>query len=83
MSTITFDTQLFVSRLRAAGFDEAQAEAVIRALVDAQDKLVTREHFDARLTQLETRIDGDTKLTRWMLSLLLGGVFSLVMKTFF
>lgn len=32
MSSVTFDTHEFVSKLRAAGFDEKQAEAVVRVV---------------------------------------------------
>lgn len=56
MSTITFDTLDATRRLRDAGFDEKQAETVVRVLADAQDRLVTREHFDA-----------ETRLMRWMI----------------
>lgn len=33
-----------------------QAETVVRVLSDAQDRLVTREHFDAKLESLELRL---------------------------
>jgi hypothetical protein len=36
MATITFDTHKFIRRLRSAGFEEAQAEAVAEAFQDAQ-----------------------------------------------
>lgn len=55
MSTISFDTLDATRRLRDAGFDEKQAETVVRVLADAQGQLVTREHFDAEI-----------KLLRWM-----------------
>jgi hypothetical protein len=32
MRTITFDTHEFVTKLRDAGFDEKQAEAVVRVV---------------------------------------------------
>lgn len=56
MSTITFDTLEFTRKLREAGFDEKQAETVVRVLVEAQERLVTREHFDAKLEALELRL---------------------------
>ena len=56
MTTLTFDTLDATRRLRDAGFDEKQAEAVVRVLSESQDKLVTREHFDARLEALELRL---------------------------
>jgi hypothetical protein len=40
MSTITFDTLEFTRKLRDDGFDEKQAETVIRVIADAQGTLV-------------------------------------------
>ena len=56
MSILTFDTLDATRRLREAGFDEKQAETVVRVLSDAQDRLVTREHFDAKLEAIELRL---------------------------
>ncbi|AVR87315.1 DUF1640 domain-containing protein [Thauera aromatica] len=56
MSTVTFDTREFTRKLRDAGFDEKQAETVVRVLAESQEKLVTREHFDAKLEALELRL---------------------------
>ena len=52
MSTLTFDTLEATRRLRNAGFDEKQAETVVRVLSDAQDRLVTSEHFDTKLESM-------------------------------
>jgi hypothetical protein len=68
MSTITFDTLDATRRLRDAGFDEKQAEAVVRVLADAQDQLVTTAHFDATIGLLRA----ENQHTRWMLGALLG-----------
>ena len=54
MATVTFDTLAAVHRLRDAGYDEPQAEAIVRVISDAQGQLVTRVHFDARISQLPT-----------------------------
>lgn len=56
MSTLTFDTLEATRRLRDAGFDEKQAETVVRVLSEAQDRLVTREHFDSKLESIELRL---------------------------
>ena len=56
MSTVTFDTLEATRRLRDAGFDEKQAEVVVRVLSDAQERIITREHFDSRLEALELRL---------------------------
>ena len=67
MSTITFDTLEATRKLRDAGFDEKQSETVVRVLADAQDSLVTREHFDFKFTLIEAKMD---KLS-WMLAAIL------------
>lgn len=56
MSTITFDTLEATRKLRDAGFDEKQAEAVVRVLSDTQNQLVTREYLDGKLQTLEMRL---------------------------
>lgn len=56
MATITVDMLDFTRRLREAGFNEKQVETVVRVLSDAQSSLVTQEHFDNELTQLEQRM---------------------------
>ncbi|MBF0419981.1 MAG: DUF1640 domain-containing protein [Magnetococcales bacterium] len=58
MSTaIAFDTLKFVRRLRDAGVDEKQAEALSEALSDiASEKLVSQEYLDMRLKELEYRL---------------------------
>jgi hypothetical protein len=68
MTTITFDTHKFIRRLRSAGFEEAQAEAVAEAFQEAQAESlpVTRDYLDARLYELENR------LVKWGIGLALG-----------
>lgn len=56
MTTLTFDTLDATRRLRDAGFDEKQAESVVRVLSESQERLVTREHFDSKLESLEQRM---------------------------
>lgn len=79
MSTITFDTLDATRRRRDAGFDEKQAETVVRVLSDAQGDLVTKSYLDAKLVPILT----DLALLKWMLGILMAGVLSLVLKTFF
>lgn len=56
MSILTFDTLEATRRLRDAGFDEKQAEAVVRVLSESQERLVTSEHFDDKMESLEQRL---------------------------
>jgi hypothetical protein len=79
MSTVTFDTLDAMRRLRDAGFDEKQAESVVRVLSDAQSNLVTREHFDARMEVIDAKFD---KLT-WMIGVLIAIALANFAKQFF
>jgi len=81
MATVTFDTHKFVRRLREAGFEENQAEALTDALRFAIDdsELVTRKDLQIELAPIKS----DLTVIKWMLGLLLGGVAALVLKSFF
>lgn len=83
MSTITFDTQELVRELREADFTEKQAETVVRIIAKAQDRLVTTEHFDNKHELLRVEINGKFTLLQWMVGILLAGVMSLILKSFF
>ena len=79
MSTIAFDTLDFVSKLRAAGFDEQQAGAVVRVVAEAQSSLVTREHFDNKIELLRT----EHAHNRWMMGILIALAVANFAKQFF
>jgi len=79
MTTITFDTLAFTRKLRDAGFDEQQAEAVVRVLAEAQSNLVTTEHFDAKIDLLRT----ENSHTRWILATVLAIAVANFAKQFF
>lgn len=81
MATITFDTLDFTRRLRDAGFEERQAETVVRIMADAQSNLVTREHFDAELKLLRWMIGASLAISSGIAVLLLKLFFSLPMNT--
>jgi len=88
MAAITFDTHKFIRKLRAAGFEEAQAEAVAEAFSDAQGEsdLATKRDISDLRRDIDVRferIDGELKLNRWMLGILIAGVMSLVLRAFF
>ncbi|MDD1631670.1 MAG: CCDC90 family protein [Methylococcaceae bacterium] len=83
MSTITFDTLQLVDKLKAAGFQQAQAEAIIRFLAEAQDTLVTKDYFDHKLEKELAPIRTGQAVQKWMMGVLLAGVLSLVLKVFF
>ncbi|MBP6582656.1 MAG: DUF1640 domain-containing protein [Chromatiaceae bacterium] len=83
MTTITFDTLHLVDKLKAAGFPPEQAEAVVRAIGEAQEELVTKTYLDHTLEKTLAPIRTDLTLLKWMMGLLLAGVMSLVLKGFF
>ena len=57
MPAATFDSLGYAKRLEAAGFTRQQAETQADAMRElADEKLVTREHLDMRLRELEYRL---------------------------
>lgn len=88
MTATTFDTHKFIRKLREAGLPESQAEAISDAFKEAQGEAELATKRDLRETELRIdarfeRIDGELKLNRWMLGVLLAGVISLVLKAYF
>lgn len=79
MTTITFDTLLLTDKLKASGIPPDQAEAIVRAIADSHGQLVTRPDLDAALAPIRT----DLTAIKWMMGVLLAGVVSLVLKSFF
>jgi hypothetical protein len=81
MSTITFDTHLFVRRLKEAGFDEKQAESLseaMRAAID-ESELVTKKDFQIELAPIKA----DLNLLKWMLGALIAMTIANFAKQFF
>jgi hypothetical protein len=88
MTAITFDTLKFVEKLKAAGVPEAHAKAEAEALVEALGaaEVATKrdiEKLEAGISTRFERLDGELKLNRWMLGILMAGVMSLILKAFF
>ena len=89
MTTVTFDMLNLVDKLKTAGFDQKQSEAVIRVIVEAQDGLVTKHDLNEVKNEIKSdinirfeRVDGELKLNRWMLGAILASVLSIVVKSF-
>ncbi|MBI3244933.1 MAG: DUF1640 domain-containing protein [Deltaproteobacteria bacterium] len=80
MAALTFDTLKFTKRLKEVGFPEAQAEALVDAVLEAtsEAELVTKKDLQIELAPLKT----DLTFMKWRLGLLLGGVVVLVLKAF-
>jgi hypothetical protein len=87
MAAVTFDTHEFVKKLKNAGFSESQAEAVAEAqrdsLAQALDSQLATKADVSRLELKLTEHEGEFKLIKWMLGIILGGVIALVLKAFF
>jgi hypothetical protein len=77
MTAVTFDTLKFAKKLEAAGFPQAQAEAVSDAFREASsEELVTRDYLDSRLevtkVYLESRIEAAKSETiKWVAGLMI------------
>lgn len=94
MTTITFDTHEFIKTLRDSGIPESQAEAMAKvqkaSLSEVMDAALATKgdiqsvRADTASIKLELAdVRSDIKILRWMLGLILAGVFSLIMKAFF
>lgn len=79
MTTITFDTLELVDKLKTAGIPQEQAEAVVRVIAEAQNRLVTKDDLEIALSPLKT----DLAVLKWMMGILIAGVLSIMLKTFF
>jgi len=57
MTAITFDTHEYIKRLKSVGFTEEQAEVFAEEHLRIIDEsLVTKEHLDSRLREMEYRL---------------------------
>lgn len=59
MTSITFDTHKFIRKLRDAGFEERQAEAVSDAFKEAtgEAELVTKQDLESVEMRLHAKLD--------------------------
>ena len=78
MAITTFDTHLFVTRLRKAGFADAQAEAIADAFKQAQseNQPITKDHFDAKL-KAEIEV-AKSEVVKWVVGLALAQIALIV-----
>jgi hypothetical protein len=88
LTAITFDTLKYAERLEAGGFSPQQAKAEAQALADilsSSEVASARdiERLEAKIELLRSDLTGKFVLLQWMLGLMLAGVASLVIKSFF
>lgn len=77
MTALTFDTHLFVKRLRDKGAPEAQAEAIIDVMRDARAQSLQESATKADLRELELRMDSrfkDLQVRLGSMIVVLGGL---------
>ena len=58
MSDPAFDTLGAARKLKTAGIEAEQADAIVEVMRESANQLVTVEHFDAGLAKLQAQIDG-------------------------
>ena len=76
MTAITFDTLKFVKTLKAAGFEERQAEALAEAQVDVFEKNLEELATKQDLKELELRVTNEMKEQELRLTLRFGGMLA-------
>ena len=78
MALTTFDTHLFVTRLRNAGFADAQAEAISEAFKQAQSESqpITKDYFDAKF-KAEIEV-AKSEVIKWVVGLALAQIALIV-----
>ena len=78
MASVTFDTLKFVEKLKDGGVPEAQAkaEALVIAFSEAMHTpLATKTDIN--------RLERELLVVKWMVGLVLGGILTLILKSFF
>ncbi len=87
MTTVSFDTLKFANKLKSAGVPDKQAEAEAEAISEALEvnlkDLVTKEYLDVKFQQELAPVRTDLAVLKWMMGILIAGVMSIVIKTFF
>ena len=86
MTTITFDTQEAVIKLKSVGVSQEHADAFVRVIVESQNSLVTKIDLELALTPIKTDLavlKADSTTLKWMMGVLIAAVMSIVIKTFF
>ena len=86
MTTTVFDTLKASRDLKAAGFDDTQAEAIVTTMAEAfDDTVATKADVDAVKSELRQDIaviKGDIKLLQWMVGVVLACVAFPILKSF-
>jgi len=88
MSAVTFDTLKFVETLENAGVENKIAKAISTAVRDSYDTADLATKADLR--EMELRMDvkfgalqAEINTIKWMMGLMLAGVMTILIKSFF
>ncbi len=79
MTTMTIDTLKLADKLESAGFNRDQAAAVVRAIAESQDELITKKDLDIALAPIKT----DLAVLKWGTGLVIAGVAAQLFKAIF
>ena len=86
MATTVFDTLKASRDLKSAGFEDAQAEAIVTTMAGAfDDTVATKADLAAVKSELKQDmavIKGDIKLLKWMVGVVLACVAFPILKSF-
>lgn len=83
MATVTFDAHDVVMKVREAGFDEKQAEVIVRVIAASQDELITSTHFDLKIEKELAPIKAELLVIKWMMGVLIAIAVANFAKQFF
>lgn len=76
--SVTFDTLEISKRLKSAGFDDAQAEAITEVLRESREadlsRLATKDDLTREIARLETTLRAEMEILRRDLTIRLGGM---------
>lgn len=86
MTSITFDTLKYAERLQQAGVSPEQAKAFAEAQRDSmgEAELATKADIIQLRTEIKSefnRMEGELKLNRWMLVLVIAATVAPLLKT--
>lgn len=87
MTVITFDTLKHFKNLKAAGFVESQAEALIELQRDLHtshlSELATKEDLNRGLKELKLEVTAEIAPLKWGVAMCAAGITALLLKSFF
>lgn len=72
-----------VLELKKSGIEQTQAEAIVGAIVKAQDNLATKQDIEIMLQKELSPIKTELAVNKWMLGFSGAASMALLLKTFF